>query len=77
MSRRWCSRGGGDEVADRREHDGRRLAAGQQMEEDGNRRGREPDQRPRVKKTDHAARGDGARPRGSTMPKGVSVVTRW
>ena len=68
---------GGDEVANRREHDGRRLAAGQQVEQDGNRRGCEPDQRPRVEKADHAARGDGASASRSTMPYGVSVVTRW
>jgi hypothetical protein len=60
--------GGGDEVADRREHDGRRLSAGQQMEEDGDRRGCEPGKRPRVKKSDHAARGDGASASRSTMP---------
>ncbi len=57
-----------DEVADRREDDGGRLPASQQVEQNGNRGGGESRQRPRVQKTDHAARDDGASASRSTMP---------
>ena len=52
--------GGGDEIADRGKDDGGRLAPGQQVQEDRDGRRGEPDQHPRVKEADHAARGDGA-----------------
>ena len=60
--------GGGDEVADRGEHDGRRLAAGQQMEQERNRRGDESGQRPGVKEADHAVLDEGASASRSTTP---------
>ena len=69
--------GGGDEVADRREDHRRRLAPGQEVEEDGDRGGDQPDQRPGMEKADHAARGDEASDSRRTTPYGVSVVTRW
>ena len=69
--------GGRDEIANRGEDDGRRLAPGQQMEQDGNPGGRQPEQRPGVEEADHPVRGSGARASRSTVPYGVSVVTRW
>src|ERR687896_1720395 len=66
----------GDEITNRREHDRGWLAPGQQMEENGDCRGCQPGQHPRMKKTDHAGREGGVSASRRTIPNGVSVVTR-
>ena len=62
--------GGGDQVAHRGKDDGRRLAPGQQVEEDGNRRRGQPEQHPGMEEPDHPARGSGASASRSTCRTG-------
>jgi hypothetical protein len=69
--------GGRDEIADSGEDDGRRLAAGQQVEQQGNPGGQQPQQGPGMEEADHPPGESGARASRSTVPYGVSVVTRW
>ncbi len=69
--------GGGHEVADGGKGHRRRLAAGEEVQQHGDRRGHEAGERPRMEKADHAERDDGASASRSTTPNGVSVVTRW
>jgi hypothetical protein len=66
---------GRDEVAYRRKDHRGRLTPGQEMEEDGNRRSNQPDEDPRMEKTNHAERDGGVSASRSTTPNGVSVVT--
>jgi hypothetical protein len=66
-----------DEVTDGGEDDGRGLAPGQQMKQDGDRGADQADQCPRVEETDHREPGSAASASRNTRPYGVSVVTRW
>ena len=52
--------GGGDQIAHRGKDDRGRLAAGEQVEQDRDRRGQQASQRPGVKKADHPERVAGA-----------------
>ena len=60
--------GGGDEIADRGEDDGRGLSAGQQVEQDGDGGRGQSSQHPRVEKSNHAGRGRGVRAWRRTTP---------
>ena len=68
--------GGADEIAHSRKDHGGRFTPCQQMQENGDGGRNKPGQHPRMQKTDHAEREGGVKASRSTIPYGVSVVTR-